>query len=145
MAGLSLLQPRDIEEVADQSAQPAHGVELFFQLLANLFRGVAGQQLFMAEHQDGQRTLQFVGGIADELFLLGERILQAIEHPVERGRQDVQLIATVAQRDPPVERMFTDHPDMVVDRRYRPQQPSRQEITGQKDQDDGDADTPGNP
>ena len=80
----------------------------------------------------GQRRLEFVRGVGDELPLAGERALQAVEHRVERRREPADLIAALPPQ-PAVEFFRADLLHRAGEPHDRIDQTARDEQRGDDD------------
>ena len=77
--------------------EPCHAVELVDDQVARALTLIGRafvEQLKVAAH-DRQRRAQLVANVVEEVALIGERGLQAVEHLVERARQLRHLVVAL--------------------------------------------------
>jgi len=104
-----LVDVRQHEQVVGRAAEPA---DLLAQALEHLAR--RGRQCVVAEADvelgahDGQRRAQLVRRVGHQLVLLGDPLLEAVEHRVERDREVADLVARARHRDALVEPVDPD-------------------------------------
>ena len=96
----ALVHARDVQQLADELG---HAPRLPLDDLDGLgvvlrAFGVLLRVLALGE-DDGRGRAQLVRGVGGEALFAVEGLLQAVEHPVERGGQLVYLVAPAAQPD----------------------------------------------
>jgi signal transduction histidine kinase len=90
-----------VDEQQQVVHEPAHAVELVGHELDRLgaLLGIVFEQLEVPAH-DRDRRAQLVAGVADELLLARERILEPVEHLVEGAREVGELVVALKAQRP---------------------------------------------
>ncbi len=112
----ALVDLREREQVVDRAAHPvdflAHALE--HVALGGRERAAAQIDIELGAH-DGQRRAQLVGRVGDEPLLLGDALLEAVEHRVQGHGEVTDLVGRPRHGDPFVQVV---DPDLLGLRRH---------------------------